>query len=76
MRSQRVFNRSSMRDSGFPFQVELLQPEVGERAEQIVEANVIDDKAIELVSVDGDVTQALRIPTRIPEKPSRRPGAT
>ena len=45
-----------------PFQIELLQPEIGERPKQIVEANVIDDKAIELVTVDRDVTQACVFP--------------
>ena len=43
-------------------EIQLLQPEVGQRSEQVVEADVVDDEAIELMAMDGNVTQPVVFP--------------
>ncbi len=44
------------------FRVPLLQLQVEQRAEQVIEADIVDHETIELVSMDGDVGHARKLP--------------
>ncbi len=47
---------------GFVFRIPLLQLQIKQRPDQVADANIAHHKAVELVTMDGDMAQALIFP--------------